>query len=345
MRILPIGVPGRVLSLIFVGILSIGSLSCRNKDDNNGAAASACASGANDFYVVENNACAIDGGALSRVNPDVPCKEQILTGLDCPIDFVLGSGGIGYLSLRTNDPVGPENAQPGQIYQVDVVAKQAYPMNDGAFFRQMVAPTGLALLENLSDAEQDAFCGGNTIIRDILFIADEGDLAGTVWMWCINTESFDDSLTLMAVLSAGADQMKNPRGVAVVDRSTLYVTARSVTDGSGILLSKGITSTSQASVEVSGFTSEIKDVAVDLDDSLLISDGGLGEIWRFVPGDNVYLAQEGLGGPRDILVRGVKDYVITEFDTNSLVGSELVDGAATNIAETITLAGPDGIAW
>ncbi|MDO8644894.1 MAG: hypothetical protein Q7S00_08030, partial [bacterium] len=184
--------------------LFLGTLAGCGSTSTPAASSGSCASGSHDFYVVENAQCAAASGKLSRVNPDVPCKKEVLTGLNCPIDFVFSTvdDGIGYLSSRTDG-----------IYQVNVTAEtKTLIVTD----TNIISPAGLFLLEDLTTIENDEICGGNTLTDAVLLIADEGttDDGGMVWRWCLIT---DDP----AILSGGnhpspvseisPSQIKHPR--------------------------------------------------------------------------------------------------------------------------------------
>ncbi len=348
-----------------------GTGGCGAAATGGGGNNSDCVAGDSDFYVVENADCEDDAGKLSRINPDVPCKEVILSNLDCPVDFVMGSNGIGYLSERTNNSaeavegaggVGAGESQPGNIYEVDVSGKAKTLMNE-VTGRSFVSPAGLALMEDLSQDERDAFCGGNTVVQMALLIADEGldtqeaDAdGGTVWIWCVNTDDFSESLTPIAVLSAGSDQMENPRGVAVLSRSfsdpnetTLIVTADSVDDTSGVVVRKAITSNDAAEVVSTGsFTTSLKDITIDGSDRPVLADAGgdgMVALLRLDEGEFDFISD--FDGPQDILPLGTM-YLVTEYGAGRVVMVTDIDDAAAdadpiNLTEGLTLDGPDGI--
>jgi hypothetical protein len=275
-----------------------------------------CAFSDNDFYVVENASCETNAGKLSRLNPDETCKEEILTQLDCPVDFVLSSDGrSGYLSLHTNNAVGGVfDNQPGEIYAVDVVSKTKILMNE-TYNRSFVRPSGIALIEGLS---------------------------GTVWAWCVNTDDYEQSLTPMAVLSLGADQMENPRGVAVLNRETLIVTAQATDDSQGLLLVKDIDSTSAAEISVEGFSSEIGDVTID-GTVAFVADGGSGTIVTVpLTGGDVEVIS-GFTTPADILVGSDNTLVITQSSENNVVATDLLE-SLTSLTPGISLETPMGVA-
>lgn len=305
-----------------------------------------CAKGSNDFYVVENASCVVNSGKLSRVNPDVPCKEEFLTGLDCPVDFVLSTvdTNIGYLSLRTNGT----GAKPGEIYEVDLsqttAALKKTQMNAN-FNKSFVSPAGLALIENLTQAERDVYCGGNTITSTVLMVADEGTAdGGTVWIWCINTSDFDQNLTPIALISVTADGVENPRGVDFVDRDTVVVTAHTTGDTGGVVVQKDITSTSAATVVATGFSTSIKDILVDTDGTFYVADAGDGTINQVnLSAGTVTEAITGLNSPRDGVRSSSTTFLITEFGDNDVV-SVSSTGTLTTVTTGLTLDGPDGIA-
>lgn len=338
----------------FLAILTLGWLvSCGGASTGTGGSAedTDCAFSDNDFYVVENASCETNAGKLSRLNPDETCKEEILTQLDCPVDFVLSSDGrSGYLSLHTNNAVGGVfDNQPGEIYAVDVVSKTKILMNE-TYNRSFVRPSGIALIEGLSQAERDQFCGGNTIVQDLLVVADQGEEAetsgtsdsGTVWAWCVNTDDYEQSLTPMAVLSLGADQMENPRGVAVLNRETLIVTAQATDDSQGLLLVKDIDSTSAAEISVEGFSSEIGDVTID-GTVAFVADGGSGTIVTVpLTGGDVEVIS-GFTTPADILVGSDNTLVITQSSENNVVATDLLE-SLTSLTPGISLETPMGVA-
>lgn len=317
---------------------------------SSGGGTSTCATGSNDFYVVENASCAVNSGKLSRVNPDVPCKEEFLTGLDCPVDFVRSTvdTNIGYLSLRTNNSADGTGAQPGEIYEVDLsqttAALKKTQMNAN-FNKRFVSPAGLALIENLTQAERDIYCGGNTITSTVLMVADEGTAdGGTVWIWCINTSDFDENLTPIALISVTADGVENPRGVDFVDRDTVVVTAHTTGDTGGVVVQKDITSTSAATVVATGFSTSIKDILVDTDGTFYVADAGDGTINQVdLSASTVTEVATGLNGPRDGVRNSSTTFLLTEFGDNDVVSATSA-GAITTVTTGLTLDGPDGIA-
>lgn len=367
-----------VVSLFFafsMGLVACGGTDTTNNDNNNnddnddddsdnndnGGDDSSCATGDNDFYVVENAACEDGAGALSRVNPDEACKETILDDLNCPIDFVLSTvdDGIGYLSSRSDG-----------VFQVNIEEKTSLNIPTST----IDVPTGLALLENLTNEENNGLCGGNNLTDAILFVTDEGtEGSGSVYQWCLvsddpdvleGTSPLGGNPSPQAVLSSASDQMENPRGVAIRNRNELYVTAHAVGDTSGILLFKDISENSQATVFSDQFSTEVKDIRLDADGTLLIADPGDGAtldpdgelidgvVFRANLEETTILTVRGVGdGPRDILPFGSNDdgddqYLVTLFGADEVVLLPLMEGEFDVLSATdgVTLNGPDGIA-
>lgn len=330
-----------------------GSSSDSGSGSGSGTSASSCASSDNEFYVVENASCASGAGKLSRVNPDVPCKEEKLTELNCPVDFVLSTvdSGIGYLSSRTDG-----------IYQVNLNDKTKTKIVSA---KKIVAPAGLFLLESITAAEREGPCGGNTLVDAILMIADAGtDLdGGMIWRWCLIT---DDA----SILSGGTNpdpvsevppsQVKHPRGVVVKNRSDVYITGDnpdiSDTARSPVLAYRELNKNEQGTVEfltASGaLSSSVTDLIVDSDGTLLIADPGNNAIVRYDPSaKSLTTVHSSLtGGPLDLIrystdSSGNGEYLVTQFSDGVVSKTTLVSGATvTTVTTGLTLSGPDGIA-
>lgn len=324
-----------------------------SSSSGSGSSSSSCATSDNDFYVVENASCEAAAGKLSRINPDVPCKEEKLTALNCPVDFVLSTvdTGIGYLSSRTDG-----------ILQVNLSAKTTTKI---ATTKNIVSPAGLFLLESITDAEREGPCGGNTLVDAILMIADEGtDLdGGMIWRWCLIT---DDA----AVLSGGSNpspvsevppsQVKHPRGVTVKNRNAVYITGHnpdiSDTSLSAVLAYRELNKNEQGTVEFltdsGALSSTVKDLTVDADGTLLIADAGNNAVKRYdIATDTLTTLSTSLtGGPRDILrystdSSGNGEYLVTQFSDGVVSKTTFVSGAAISTVTTgLTLSGPDGMA-
>lgn len=320
---------------------------------DSGSSSSSCASSNNDFYVVENASCEAAAGKLSRINPDVPCKEEKLTALNCPVDFVLSTvdTGIGYLSSRTDG-----------ILQVNLSAKTTTKI---ATTKNIVSPAGLFLLESITAAEREGPCGGNTLVDAILMIADEGTEldGGMIWRWCLIT---DDA----AVLSGGSNpspvsevppsQVKHPRGVTVKNRNAVYITGHnpdiSNTSLSAVLAYRELNKNEVGTVEFltnsGAFSSTIKDLMVDSDGTLLIADPGNNAVLRYdITAKSLTTVSTSLtGGPRDILrystdSSGNGEYLVTQFTDGVVSKTTLVSGATpSTVTTSLTLSGPDGIA-
>lgn len=305
-----------------------------------------CAEGSNDFYVVENASCTAGEGKLSRINPDVPCKEEILTGLNCPVDFVLSAvdAGIGYLSSRTDG-----------ILQVNVTAGTTTTI---ATTVTLVSPAGLFLLENITEAEREGPCGGNTLVDAILMIADEGtaDDGGMIWRWCLITDDADvlaDGTNPSPVSEVGPAQIKRPRGVVVVDRAQVYATGiLAATDDADEYAALATWELNEAALIVptfltdeGDFSDNVKDLVEDSDGTLLIADPDQESIFRYDVGAATLTGVTGFtGGPRDVLP-GSDSYFVSQFDDGAISQSTLVEGSdITNATEGLTLSGPDGMA-
>ena len=321
-----------------------------NEDAQNGTS---CASGDNDFYVVENASCKLDLGKLSRVNPDLHCKEIILSVLDCPTDFVKGGGAVGYLSLRTNNAVGGSGeAQPGQIYQVNLKEKTKTLINDGSD-QVFLRPMGLAVIEDLTPTEVTNFCGENVVAQTLLMVADEGvdsaDVSasdgGRVWSWCLNVDNLSQSLPPQPALTAGSDQMENPRGVAILNRSIFFATAQSPDDAKGLVLQKSIAGSGTAEIISDVFTNKIADIGLTLDGSPLVVDSGEGSVSKLNLGKGTRSSLTGLGGAKDALALSDEDrYFVTEFDAANVEKISLIEETETQKVTTdVILDGPMGI--
>lgn len=324
-----------------------------SSSSDSGSSASSCATSDNDFYVVENASCESGAGKLSRINPDVPCKEEKLTALNCPVDFVLSTvdTGIGYLSSRTDG-----------ILQVNLTEKTTTAI---ATTKNIVSPAGLFLLESITDAEREGPCGGNTLVDAILMIADEGTEldGGMIWRWCLIT---DDA----AILSGGSNpspvsevppsQVKHPRGVTVKNRDAVYITGHNPdiddTTLSAVLayreLNKNEVGTVEFLTDSGALSSTVKDLTVDADGTLLIADAGNSAVLRYdIAADTLTTLTMALtGGPRDILrystdSNGDGEYLVTQFSDGVVSKTTFVAGAAISTVTTgLTLSGPDGMA-
>lgn len=322
---------------ILLTVVLLTSSACSSS--NSSSSTSSCTEGSGDFYVVENASCTDGEGKLSRINPDEICKEEILTDLNCPIDFVLSSedAGIGYLSTRTDG-----------VLQVDLNAKTSFVIQNTV----TVAATGLFLMESVTDSENEDLCGGNTLTDAILFVADEGiDESGAVLRWCLISDDPDNlaSNNPDPVVILSTAFIENPRGITVKDRTTVYVTGilAQTTDESdevGILMEATVEGTDTAILS-EDFSTDIKEVRLDDDGTLLIVDAGNEAIFRVDPDeDTLTTVQTGLSGPRDILPIGDGNYNITQFSEDNVVQSALDDTTPTELTSTLTLSGPDGIA-
>ena len=319
---------------------------------------SSCTSGSDDVYVVENASCATGEGKLSRVNPDVPCKEEIVTGLNCPVDFVLSAvdSGIGYLSSRVDG-----------IIQVNVTAKTKTTITcDDCFTNSAEAnggPAGLFLMENVTSAEKTELCAGIVdedflaTVDTILFIADEGgNEAGSILRWCLVTDDVSAEASPETVISTA--DIENPRGVTVIDRETIYATGiLAQTDENeedqevGVLVSRDVGGTETTSILLQDLTTSVKDIQVDDDGNLLIADSGNSAIVRY---DTSAMTTETFSGftdgPRDLVPigtnsEGTSEYLVSEFDGDLISRTTLVVGSDIETTTTgVTLAGPDGIA-
>lgn len=331
--------------LLVVGmvvILSACGGSSATTDTSTGTGTASCAAGDNDYYVVENAECAANSGKLTRINPDAtdgPCSEEILPGLDCPVDFIFSSQtNIGYLSVRTTNT----GNTPGEIYQVNVSAKTKTLIFDG-----LIVPGGLAILENLTSAEQDSYCGGNALQSALLFIADEGtDEGGLVRYSCLNLDTPAADSSLLQSLATFAEGFENPRGVALNGRTEVVFTAHTTGDTGGLLLRKEIDSTGSATVVSTIFTVDVKDLSVDSGSTFLICDAGDDTVTRMdIDNADASTSLSGFNGARDIVSDGNDQYLVSLFDDNAVGVTTLVAGSdILNASTDLTLAEPDGIA-
>lgn len=317
-----------------------------------GSGSTSCAAGDNDIYVVENAECAAASGKLSRVNPDAGCKAEILTGLNCPVDFVLSTvdSGIGYLSSRTDG-----------ILQVNLKAKTTTKIVTS---KKIISPAGLFLMESITEAERAGPCGGNTLVDAILMIADEGTEldGGMVWRWCLIT---DDA----SILSGGShpdpvaevppSQVKHPRGVTVRSRNQVFITGHnpdvSDTTKSALLAFRELNKNEVGTVEfltaAGDFSGSIKDVRLDADGTLLIADPGQNALFRYSYDGRSLTSMPGFtGGVRDILPigtnsKGQLEYLVSEFSDGEISRTTLTEGSQITSASTgLSLTGPDGLA-
>lgn len=302
-----------------------------------------CAAGSNDFYVVENASCAAGAGKLSRINPDTVCKDEILTGLNCPVDFVLSTvdEGIGYLSSPTDG-----------IFQVNV--NQATTTHI-VTTTNIVSPKGLFLLESITEAEREGPCGGNTLVDAILMVADEGTEldGGMIWRWCLITDDptvLADGSNPSPVSEISPAQIKHPRGVLLKNRTQAFATGLNPDTDDALLATWTL---NDAEIIVPDFltsagelSSDVKDIALDTNDgAILIADPGNNAVLNYDPTGATLttLTPSMTGGPRDIIV-GTSDYLVSQF-TDGEILSTLFDGAAaTDVTTGLTLSGPDGIA-
>ncbi len=323
-----------------------------SSSNGSGTSTSTCATGNNDVYVVENAACTAGAGKLSRINPDAGCKEEKLTGLNCPVDFVLSTvdSGIGYLSSRTDG-----------ILQVDVNAKTTTQI---VTTTNIVSPAGLALLESITDDEREGPCGGNTLVDAILLIADEGTEldGGMIWRWCLIT---DDATVLSGgtnpspVSEVPPSQVKHPRGVAVKNRVDVFITGHNPdiddTTQSAILAYRELNANEAGFVtfltDAGDFSGDIKDIVLDSDGTFLIADPGNNAIFRYDHTARSLTSLPGFSdGPRDVLPIGTNgdgnlEYLVSEFDGNVISRTTFITGSEITSATTgITLSGPDGLA-
>lgn len=289
---------------------------------------------------------------MSRVNPDALCKEEVLTGLNCPVDFVLSTAdtGIGYLSSRTDG-----------ILQVNLTSKTSTQIVTTS---NITSPAGLFLIENLTTTENDEWCGGNTLTDATLFIADEGTEldGGMIWRWCLIT---DDTSVLSGgsnpspVSEVGPGQIKHPRGVMVLNRTTGYATGHNpdISDSTqSALLARWTINNTEVNVPTfltaaGEISSSVKDLALDADGKILIGDPGQNGVLRYdIDADTLTLLTPFAGGPRDILPignnsDGVQEYLVSQFDDGALSRTTFVVGTTPTTATTgITLDGPDGLA-
>lgn len=336
--------------LIFVVLILAAPIGC-SSSSSSGTSSTSCADGSNDFYVVENASCAAGEGKLSRVNPDAICKEEILTGLNCPVDFVLSTvdSGIGYLSSRTDG-----------ILQVDINAETTTSIMTTT---NIVSPAGLFLLESITEEEREGPCGGNTLVDAILMIADEGTEAdgGMVWRWCLITDDPDilsDGTNPSPVSEVGPAQIKHPRGVVIVDRTQVYATGvLAATDDADEYAALSTWVLNDAEIIVPTFLTDdgdlsdnVKDLTEDSDGTLLIADPDLDTVFRYDIGADTLTGVTGFtGGPRDVLSIGANsdgeaEYLVTQFVDGAVSRTTLVESSTiTSATEGLTLSGPDGI--
>lgn len=324
------------LALVVVGLCACGSST---------TPASSCAAGSNDFYVVENASCTAGAGKLSRINPDAVCKDEILTGLNCPVDFVLSTvdTGIGYLSSRTNG-----------ILQVNLNQKTTTSI---VTTTNIVSPAGLFILESITEAEREGPCGGNTMVDAILMVADEGtDLdGGMVWRWCLITDDptiLSDGSNPSPVSEVSPAQIKHPRGVVVKNRTQVFASGLNPdTDGAllfGWTLDEGALIVPDHLTSAGSFSGSIKDVSLDSDGNVLVADPGNNAVFRYNPTAMTLttLSPSLTGGPRDVVPTGSGGaYLVTQFDDGIVSQTTFVaDTTATTVTTGLTLSGPDGIA-
>lgn len=332
---------GYFARLIFLMVVALDLSTACSSSSTGGGTTSSCADGSNDFYVVENASCADGAGKLSRVNPDALCKEEILTGLNCPIDFVLSTEdtGIGYLSTRTDG-----------VLRVDVNEKTSFVIQNDV----TVASTALFLMENITAAEQEDLCGGNVLPDAVLFVADEGiNESGAVLRWCLITDDPDtlESNNPNPTTIISTADIENPRGITVQDRTTVYVTGiLAQTDDTeedqevGVLMQASVEGTDVTLIS-NQFSTEVKEISLEDDGTLLVVDAGNDAIFRVdIEADTLTTLQTDLGGPRDILSLGDGNYNITQFDSDNVVQSALDGETPTVLTTGLTLDGPNGIA-
>ncbi len=344
---------GLCIGLATAGCGAATTASDSTSSGSSGTNSSSCASGSNDFYVVENAACASGAGKLSRINPDATCKAEILTALNCPIDFVHSAvdKNIGYLSSKTDG-----------ILQVNLSAQTTTKISTT---KRIIAPAGLALLENISSSEREGPCGGNTLVDSILLIADEGSEldGGMIWRWCLIS-------TQPSILATGSNpspvsevppsQVKHPHGVAVKNRTSVFITGQnpdiSDTSLSAVLafreLNKNEVGTVEFLTKSGDFSNTIKDLTIDSDGTLLIVDAGKSAILRY---DNsaktlTTLSTGFTGSPRDIVQSGTDSsgnatYLISQSDSGVISKTTFASGSSLSTVTTgLTLSGPEGIA-
>lgn len=331
----------RILS---VGLLVVGLVvlaSCGSTTSGT----SSCAAGSNDFYVVENASCTSGAGKLSRINPTALCKEEILTGLNCPVDFVLSSvdSGIGYLSSRTDG-----------VFQVNLTQKTTTHI---ATTTNIVSPTSLFLMENITESERAGPCGGNTLVDAILMVADEGtDIdGGMVWRWCLITDDptiLSDGSNPSPVSEVGPAQIKHPRGVVVKGRTQVYASGLNPDNDNAMLFGWTLNSAQiivpNHLTTAGAFSSTIKDVALDADGNVLVADAGNSAVLRYNTATTALttLTPSLTGGPRDVVYTGSGgSYLVTQF-TDGVVSQTTFEtgSSATTVTTGLTLSGPDGIA-
>lgn len=338
----------RQLVGIFFIVVAVGISGCGSSSTSTAGADSTCATGTNDFYVVENASCVAGEGKLSRINPDVVCKQEVLTALNCPVDFVLSTvdTGIGYLSSRTDG-----------ILQVNLTQKTTISI---VTTTNIVSPAGLFLLENITESERDGPCGGNTLVDAILMIADDGTEldGGMVWRWCLITDDptiLADGSNPSPVSEISPAQIKHPRGVVIKNRTQVFATGHNPdiddTTQSALLatwtLDSGEIIVPTFLTSAGDFSGDIKDVSLDSDGTVLIADPGNNAVFRYDPtAATLTTLTPGLtGGPRDVLpVTLNSEYLISQFSDGVVSSTNLAGSAATTVTTGITLSGPDGLA-
>ncbi|GEM_PF-6620566 len=342
-RILLVG--SLLMSLVFFGSCGGGSSSSSSGCTITGDSSPSCASGSNDFYVVENGAGASCAGKLSRVNPDAGCKEVIAAGFTAPIDIVFATSTIGFMSTC---PAGGDATlaltKPGQIWKVDLSQSGTNRVSLFQDEEAWLCPEGLAY--NAS-ADNTSFGCLTTNTDGVLLIADTGSTqGGTVWSLCLNNGAFSAAMT--TTQSAG---IQNPRGVVFENTTTFIANGKNPADNSqGRLSEFNLGSGGSSTILTDALNPTMKDISIDpLNNSLLIADintgSTAGQIVRCVLGVGCMTVQSDLSGPRDVLPRGTQDYLITQFDGGDVVMAALAGGnTSTSVTSGITLSYPDGIA-
>lgn len=336
----------RLLVCVSFMVVAVGLSGCGSSYSAAGTDSS-CAAGYNDFYVVENASCVAGQGKLSRVNPDVVCKEEILSALNCPVDFVLSTvdAGIGYLSSRTDG-----------ILQVNVTQKTTTSI---VTTTNIVSPAGLYLLESITAAEREGPCGGNTLVDAILMIADEGTEldGGMVWRWCLITDDptiLADGSNPSPVSEISPAQIKHPRGVVIKSRTQVFATGHNPdiddTTQSALLatwtLDSGEIIVPTFLTSAGDFSGDIKDLTLDSDGNVLVADPGNNAVLRYdtTAATLTTLTPSLTGGLRDVLPLSASEYLISQFTDGIVSNTNLAGAAATTVTTGLTLSGPDGLA-
>ncbi|MBI2335216.1 MAG: hypothetical protein HYU97_00420 [Deltaproteobacteria bacterium] len=331
-----------VLAALILQITINGSIGCGGGTTTTGS--TGCTDC--DFFVVENFDGTADAGKLSRVDPSVPSKETVVSGLTNPIDFVVATSSYGYLSAC---PGALDGTSGGQVWRVDFETNTKVTVADTT---SLVCPKGIDVQANITGTNY----GCSATVQDVVLIADEGPTdGGTIWALCV-TDAELHGIVASSVL-------ENPRGVAFQSESVFVAVGKQPSDSTvgGLTqynvatLTADLLSDSNSCLGATCYSSNLKDMTIDSNGSILIVDANLtgvdGMIFRHVSGTGTALVQDGLDNPRDILPTGKENYpyFITEYTQGSVMNCPLLTGLSTStcsnlLGSSVSLDHPEGIA-